>query len=96
MPLMPRPDVPTQLSSWGGNITAARLEEHLSQEELARDCGVSVKTVQRWESGELLPRAAHQGPLARALRRSVTSLLPRDDSEAAVMRDFEAIGRGCS
>ena len=42
--------------SLGEEIKHLRQERALSQEELAHELGVSVRTVARWESGESFPR----------------------------------------
>ena len=42
----------------GKKISQLRKEKNLSQEELTEKCHVSVRTIQRIESGEVTPRTS--------------------------------------
>lgn len=48
-------------------IAGCRVEQELTQREVAAKVGVSVRTVQRWEAGESRPQNAHLLRLARLL-----------------------------
>jgi DNA-binding transcriptional regulator YiaG len=55
-------------------IREAREDAHLSQVELARELGVSPRTVQNWESGKT-PQPRH--------RRAIASFLSANGEAAA-------------
>ena len=44
------------LTELGGRLTRLRLERNLTQAQLAEQAGVSKRTVQRLESGDVSPR----------------------------------------
>jgi transcriptional regulator with XRE-family HTH domain len=47
------------------SIRAARLAANLTQDELAQRIGVSMRTVQGWEAGDVFPRANHRRALVQ-------------------------------
>ena len=51
----------------GGNIKQARLKRGLSQEELAREIGVTTRNLQRWEKGVVTPYYRNIQAVAAAL-----------------------------
>ena len=53
--------------SFGERVREWRRRRFLTQQGLADKLGVSYMTVQRWELGQSLPRAAHQQRLMEAL-----------------------------
>jgi transcriptional regulator with XRE-family HTH domain len=58
----------------GERLAAARNEVHLSQQALAAELGVSLRTVQNYESGKFVPYR-HLDALSRLLGRSSSWLL---------------------
>ena len=61
-----------------------RLAQGLTQEGLARQVDVTLRTVQRWEDGESDPQGAPLLSLCRALGVDAESLYgPADDTERA-------------
>lgn len=48
-------------------VRAARDAAHLSQTEFAKVIGVSLRTVQNWESGASFPQPSHRRKLAAFL-----------------------------
>ncbi len=56
-------------------IVAARKQKGLTQEELADQCNVTVRTIQRIESGETTPRAYTLKAIAAALNISFEQLV---------------------
>lgn len=50
-------------------IVALRKQEGLSQEDLAREVGVSKGAVQGWESGSSMPRGGHLVTIGRRFPR---------------------------
>lgn len=79
-------------------IAQARKNKGLTQEELADLAKVTVRTIQRIESGDSIPRAYTIRTLAQALgvsfedlsRPDDTEQLPDDTSTVAIKRDLEA------
>jgi transcriptional regulator with XRE-family HTH domain len=57
----------------GKNLTALRKEKNLTQEELVEKSHVSVRTIQRIEAGEVLPRMSTVKILLEALGESFES-----------------------
>lgn len=89
-------EVPSMLDRWGARLAEARTAANLTQQDLATRLGVTPITVQRWEALRRRPSEEDQVRLAEALGITVTSLFPRNEGEATVIGDLEAIGRGCS
>jgi transcriptional regulator with XRE-family HTH domain len=61
--------------TFGARLKQARERAGLSQAELARRSGLSVRNVQNWEQGHREPLAGRLLALARALGVPVESLL---------------------
>jgi transcriptional regulator with XRE-family HTH domain len=61
----------------GRRLTALRKERNLTQEELVEKSHVSVRTIQRIEAGEVLPRLSTVKILLEALGVSYESLSPK-------------------
>lgn len=80
-------------------IVAARKAAGLSQEELAKACGVSRAAVAQWEGGETSPKHTNLAPAAAKLKVSVAWLLgegddeapPRDEVDLASIRDLPGV-----
>ena len=58
----------------GRRLAAARADAHLSQRALAAELGVSLRTIQNYESGKFIPYR-HLDTLSRLLGRSPSWLL---------------------
>jgi XRE family transcriptional regulator, regulator of sulfur utilization len=56
------------------NLSALRRQAGLTQEELADECGLTVRTIQRIESGATIPRAYTLRKLAEVLNVSIDTL----------------------
>ena len=67
----------------GEKIRQQRRITKLSQEKLSDLIGVSLKTVQRWEYGERIPRADELGKLAQALGTTAGYLLGETENADA-------------
>lgn len=61
----------------GRRLTALRKQRNLTQEELVEKSHVSVRTIQRIESGEVLPRMSTVKILLEALGESLESFSPK-------------------
>lgn len=61
----------------GRQLTALRKERNLTQEELVEKSHVSVRTIQRIESGEVMPRLSTVKILVNALGENYESFLTR-------------------
>ena len=61
-----------------GQLRELRFRRGWTRDDLARQAGVSVRTVQRWEEGSTLPRLETLAALCRALRCSLTDLFDGD------------------
>jgi DNA-binding transcriptional regulator YiaG len=64
----PRKLIPVNPKTLGDHLLLKRIEANLSQPELARQAGVSVRTVRKWEHGDACPTENHWQALARILR----------------------------
>jgi transcriptional regulator with XRE-family HTH domain len=56
-------------------IKEVREKKKITQETIASKMGVTVATVSRWETGEMLPRTSRLKQLAKVLGCSVNKLL---------------------
>jgi transcriptional regulator with XRE-family HTH domain len=65
----------------GRRLTALRKEKNLTQEELVEKSHVSVRTIQRIENGEVLPRMSTVKILLEALGETYESFSPSTKSE---------------
>lgn len=72
------------------NIRQARLRRGWTQEMLAQQVGVTLSSVQRWESGEAKPRTRKRDALAAALGVDPTLL---DEPDAASVGDTDTLAR---
>jgi len=61
--------------SYGEAIRAARTRRNLTQVEVARELGVSERTLQAWEIDDVIPQARH--------RRAIIDWLASESEEAA-------------
>jgi transcriptional regulator with XRE-family HTH domain len=59
----------------GARIKQARYEAGYTVEKLARELGVGLRTVNRWQTGESLPRYEQLAELAVVLRKPVSYFL---------------------
>ena len=60
-----------------------RLEQKLTQQELAQRAGISTRMLQKYESGSSMPRMTSIEAIADALNIPATSLLEREEVAAA-------------
>lgn len=67
-------------------IRAARAEQRITQDTLARRVGVSPRTPNRWETGKSKPRLSQIHALAAALGKPVEYFEDEDPAEAAMAR----------
>jgi DNA-binding transcriptional regulator YiaG len=56
----------------GDHLLLKRIEANLSQLEVAQKTGVSVRTVRKWEHGNVCPNEDHWQALKRILRLNAT------------------------
>lgn len=61
----------------GQRLTALRKQQQLTQEELSEKSHVSVRTIQRIEAGEVLPRMSTIKILITALGHTLESFMPK-------------------
>src|SRR4051794_12171641 len=70
-------------------IVAARMQLELTQEQMAEQAGVPLRTYAMWERGEAMPTASKLAPLVAFLEAQ--GINPRDtakdDVEAGILRD---------
>jgi transcriptional regulator with XRE-family HTH domain len=69
--------------SLSDNIKRIRLENNLTQEQLAKELGVSAQAVSKWETSETYPDGALLVPLAKALGVSLDELFGNDSVNMA-------------
>lgn len=68
---------------YGPGVEAVRARLGLTQEQIARLCGVSVRTVQQWPSGRRMPSAANLNVMADLLSLATANLpAMTDDNDA--------------
>ena len=67
------------VNSLGANIREMRRRAAMTQDELAREAGVSMMTLSRIERGESEPRASTLRKLARALEVKPRDLFEEDE-----------------
>src|SRR5579884_1896637 len=66
-------DQPNQLP-WYELLKKERERRSLSQQEVAEEMGVDVKTVQRWESGKSFPFPLHRRGLSKIFEKPLSEL----------------------
>jgi hypothetical protein len=64
----PRKLIPVNVKTLGDQIHLKRIEANLSQPEVARKLGVSIRTVSKWENGMVCPNEDHWQVLNRIFR----------------------------
>jgi transcriptional regulator with XRE-family HTH domain len=69
-------------SSFGQRVREARKHKGLSQEGLAREVDVTLRTIQRWEDGSSDPAGAQVMRLARVLAVDPAALYPETEEAA--------------
>lgn len=69
--------------SIGRRIAKLRLERGLTQEQLAREIGVSAQAVSKWENDQNYPDISLLVPLSRILGTSVDELLGAEPTETS-------------
>lgn len=77
-----------QQSELGRRLTALRKEKNLTQEELVEKSHVSVRTIQRIESGEVLPRLSTLKILLAALGENAESFLTKPNETMEPQKDL--------
>lgn len=78
----------------GRRLTALRKERNLTQEELVEKSHVSVRTIQRIEAGEVLPRMSTVKILLKALGESYETFLTKPTNMETRTEQLEHSGRG--
>ena len=68
----------------GGKIRQQRRLLGIKQEELSKLVGVSLKTIQRWETGERSPRLDEITKLAEALKVASSYLMEQEDTSTSI------------
>ena len=68
--------------TFGYRVRLARLERGLTQEKLAREVDVTLRTVQRWEDNTAAPGSVQLLGLAMALGVTIDSLYPEPEVAA--------------
>lgn len=61
------------------NLRVVRTSKNIMQSALAKECGISVRTLIRYENGERLPDVVTALRLARALGTTVEELFPLEE-----------------
>ena len=51
----------------GKNIYEMRVFRNIDKKDLAKNCGVDIETVSKWESGDIIPSAVELFAIAKAL-----------------------------
>lgn len=77
----------------GRRLTALRKERNLTQEELVEKSHVSVRTIQRIEAGEVLPRLSTVKILLEALGESYETFLTKPTNMETRTEQLEHSGR---
>ena len=72
----PRKLIPTEAKSLGDHLLLQRINADLTQPELARKAGVTVRTVKTWEHDAAVPTETEWGALAKILNMDA-SLEPK-------------------
>ena len=67
-------------ATFGARVRAARQEVGLTQERLARELDVTLRTIQRWEDGTSEPRGTQLMALAQCLSVSASDLYPQPEA----------------
>ena len=75
------------MKAFADKVKEARISLGLSQTQLAKEVGVSARSVQAYERGEKAPRAAMMAKLAKALKVSIKFL--SDDACEDPVADIE-------
>ncbi len=78
----------------GRRLTALRKERNLTQEELVEKSHVSVRTIQRIEAGEVLPRMSTVKILLETLGESYETFLTKPTNMETRTEQLEHSGRG--
>ena len=65
----------------GRKISELRKEKGLTQEELVDKCNISVRTLQRIESGEVTPRSYTVKTILAALEYDLSKISDNDDNK---------------
>lgn len=66
-------------SSFGDRIRKLRKSQHLTQQQVAECCNVSIHTVSCWENGKINPTMEHQKVLAQILHTTVDAFYVAPD-----------------
>ena len=74
----------------GRKLSALRIEKNMTQEDLVEACNVSVRTIQRIESGEVTPRLSTIKILMTALGEEMDYIyqIPREENQ--VIRNLQS------
>lgn len=81
------------MDSISQTIVAQRKKKHLSQEELAHQSGISLRTIQRIEKGTVNPHGHTLKTLAAALELDLSTLETNNaENHSGTLRTLNAIG----
>lgn len=64
------------LESWGESLKAFRSARGFTMDTFAREMGVSVATVSRWEGGKMAPKDDNKVEIANLLGVDVRTIFP--------------------
>ncbi|HEU4471690.1 MAG TPA: helix-turn-helix transcriptional regulator [Flavisolibacter sp.] len=74
------------MDATGKKIVAVRKQKGLTQEELAEKAGITVRTIQRIESGETIPRAYTIRAIAEALELDPASITGQPEEMVGLIK----------
>ena len=73
----------------GSYIARKRMEQNLTQEQLAQQLGVSNKTISKWENGKCMPDYSIIEPLCDALHVTLPELMDGEDAAEDGVRVYD-------
>lgn len=73
----------------GGYIARKRREQNLTQEQLAKQLGISNKTVSKWENGKCMPDYGIIQKLCDALHVTLPELMDGEDAAQDSVRVYD-------
>ena len=82
--------------NFGHRIQAARKKAGMTQEQLAKVCGVATITIRQYETNKREPRAEQLRAIASALGVSVAELIGQEELQKAVADFFNEPGEWVS
>lgn len=76
---------PIEMIAIGKRIKAARKAKGMSQQDLAEKIGIAQQTINRYESGKMIPRFIRLLKIAEALNVPIDSLVTKSKRESLLM-----------